>query len=403
MFICYNGLMRILLLSAILFLSACSAQPAAAELTPASQTPPPFATATLPPTATPRPSATAAIPTIAPTIAPVSALLTTQVNVRAAPDKSAAVLGLLGYGARVQVIGKDAAGQFWQIIYPENSTTTAWVAMAYAQMAEADAQVIPVVAARSPAAPTAPAVPVATGTSAAPTNTARVKAQIFVRSGPATTFADKGTINAGTIVTLLGRVQNNVWVQIKFDGGMDGKGWVAGAYLEAANFQGLPYFDNQGLPISTGNGTPNPPAGGPGQPVLTVTAYSPAAPDGDSEKNPAVKIVFSPDSAREFTYSSELSSPSGDGTDWVAFTPYEPTNQSTFVYFKLECSGNGAITATLELDGRPVPDSKTLVCGNYNLAMKVLGGTQYTLVLNADGTGSALRYVSYTLHIRSQP
>jgi hypothetical protein len=280
--------------------------------------------------------------------------------------------------------------------------------MAYAQIAEADAQAIPVVAASSPAAPTAaapgtPAAPDATGTTAALTHTARVKAQIFVRSGPATTFADQGTINAGAIVTLLGRVQNNVWVQIKFDGGVDGKGWVAGAYLEAADLQGLPYFDNQGLLITAGNGTPNPPSGGPGQPALTATAYSPAAPDGDSEKNPAVKIVFSPDSAREFTYSSDLSSPNGDGADWVAFTPYEPTNQSTFVYFKLECSGNGAVTATLELDGRPVPESKTLVCGNYDMAMKVLGGAQYTLVLNADGTGGALRYVSYILHIRSQP
>jgi len=113
-------------------------------------------------------------------------------------------------------------------------------------------------------------------------------------------------------------------------------------------------------------------------------------------------LQFSPDSAREFTFSSDLSSPDGDGTDWIAFTPYEPTNQSTYVYFKLECSGNEGITARLEKDGVPVPDVKPLVCGNYDLAMKVLGGKEYVLVLSADGSGSLPRYTRYNLYVRSE-
>jgi hypothetical protein len=206
-----------------------------------------------------------------------------------------------------------------------------------------------------------------------------------------------GTVNAGTIVALTGRNENNVWVQIQYDGGPDGKGWVAAAYLFGADLQGLPYFDNQGKLIFAPTAIANP-----GQPTLTATAFSPAIADGDSEQNPSVRLKFSPGGAGELTFSSDLSSPSGDTTDWVAFTPYEPANQSTYVYFKLECSGNGGITAILEKGGIPVPELKPLVCGNYDFAVQVLGGQEYMLVLNADGTGGPLRFVSYNLYIKSK-
>ncbi len=393
--------MRMPFLFLFLFLSACSSRVVSAEQVVPTSTSALFATATLVPTVTSRPSLTAAPPTIAPTISPILALLTAQVNVRAAPDKSASVLGLLNYGTRVQVIGKDLGSEWWQIIYPENSTTTGWVALTYVQIAEADARKIPVVQANSPTVTQLPAV--SAGTPEPVVHSAKLKAQINVRSGPGQAFESKGLLNAGTIVILTGRSQNNVWVQIKFDGGVDGKGWVAAAYLEAADLAGLPYFDNQGAPVAAEAGAPNPPAGTGGQPTSSPTAFSAAAPDGDSEKNPAAKIKFSPDSVREFIYSSDLSSPNGDPTDWVAFSAYEPTNQSTFVYFKLKCSGNGGITATLEQDGLPVAGARTIVCGNYDVAIKVLGGKEYILVLNADGSGGQLRYVSYTLTVTSLP
>jgi uncharacterized protein YgiM (DUF1202 family) len=389
--------MRKIFLLPILILTACSFQ-SAPQATP-TITPLPFATATLIPTFTPHPSATAGIPTIAPTIAPILVSLTAQVNVRIAPDAKATSLGLLNYGKKVQVIGKDASGKWWQIIYPENSTTTGWVTTQYAPVPEEDAKKIPVVA-DNPSAisvsnetPVAPAV--ANNTPTPAVRTASVKTQIFVRSGPGQTYDTLGTVNAGTIVTPTGRNENNVWVQIQFDGGAEGKGWVASAYLDGADLQGLPIFDNQGKLVFAPTAVLNP-----GQPTLTATAFSPAAIDGDSEQNPSVRLKFSPDGAGELTFSSELSSPNGDATDWVAFTPYEPTNQSTYVYFKLECRGNGGITATLEKDGIPVPEIKPLVCGNYDFAVQVLGGQEYMLVLNADGSAGPLRFVSYNLHIK---
>ena len=64
---------------------------------------------------------------------------------------------------------------------------------------------------------------------------------------------------------------------------------------------------------------------------------------------------------------------------------------------------NGGVTATLEKGGQIVPDSKQMVCGNYNLVMKVLGGQEYMLVLRADGSGGPLRFVDYTLTIKVTP
>jgi uncharacterized protein YgiM (DUF1202 family) len=388
------------LLIPILILTACSFQ-ATPQSTP-TVTPLPFATATLIPTLTPHPSATAGVPTVIPTISPVSASLTAQVNVRAAPDAKAISLGLLNYGTRVQVIGKDASGKWWQVIYPENSTTAGWVSAEYAPIPEGEAAKIPVAQTTNPPAAASalnetPLAPVANSTSTPASRTASVKAQIFVRAGPGQTYDSLGTVNAGTIVTLTGRNENNVWVQIQFDGGLDGIGWVAAAYLEGADLRGLPYFDNQGKLIFAPTAVSNP-----GQPTVTATAFSAAAADGDSEQNPAVRLKFSPDGAGELTFSSTLSSPSGDTADWVAFTPYEPTNQSTYVYFKLECSGNGGITAILEKNGIPVPEVKSLVCGNYDFAVQVLGGQEYMLVLSADGSGGGLRFVSYNLYIKSK-
>lgn len=396
--------MRKILFIPLLFLAACSAQ-ATPQATP-TLTPPPFATATLAPTFTPRPTFTAAPPTIAPTIQPVTASLTSQLNVRSAPNKDATSLGLLNYGSQVQVIGKDSSGKWWQIIYPENSATTGWVTAEYVPVPEADARKIPVVQAANPpdqppAATLAPnETPPAPTVELTPTpvaHTASLKAQIFVRTGPGQTYDTLGTLAAGTIVTLTGRNQNNVWVQIQFEGGVEGKGWVASAYLIGADLSGLPYFDNQGILIFAPTAALNP-----GQPTPTATGLSPAADDGDSEQNPAVRLAFSPDGAREFTFESDLSSPDGDNVDWVAFTPYEPTNQSTYLYFKLQCSGNGGITATLEKDGLPVKDARSLVCGNYDFAMQVLGGKEYMLVLKADGAGSLPRYTSYKLIIKSE-
>ncbi len=394
--------MRLIIIFSLIILTGCSTNLIPANLAPSTNVPLAFATATLLPTFTPRPSMTFTPPTIAPTVAPILANLKTQVNVRAKPDISAEVLGVISYGTRVQIIGKDPGSTWFQIIYPENSASYGWVNAAYVQVSEGDAKGIPVAQVdpsrlSTPSSADSLQSPPVNITATLPAErNGRVTKQIFVRVGPGQTFATLGTVNSGTTVILLGRNQNNVWIQIKFEAAANGKGWVAAAFLEGADLAGLPFFDNAGNQISEAV-----PVIISGKEILTPTAFSPAPVDGDSVQKPAVRIKFSPDGSREFTFSSELSSPSGDTEDYVAFTPYEATNQSTYLYFRLDCIGNGGITATLEKDGLPISDVKPIFCGNYDVVIKVLGGVEYTLLLKADGSGGPLRYVSYTLKVNS--
>lgn len=379
----------------LLLLSGCGA-PATPAVTE-TPSPLPFFTATLIPTFTPRPSVTPAPPTVAPTIAPLAGLITTQVNVRAAPDANASTLGLLNYNDQVQVIGKDLNEKWLVVIYPLNSATTAWVTASYVQFASGDLSGLPVIES------TAPAAPAGDGSQPAATPTpnqrfATLKQTINVRAGPASTYDTYGMLESGKVVVTTGRNEINTWIQIEFPGGADGRGWVAAAYVDGANLQGLPYFDNKGQLLFAPTAAANP-----GQPTLTPTGFAPAALDGDSEQKPGASLEFSPAGAQALSYSSELSAPNGDDVDWVAFIPYVPTSEAGYVYVRLDCKGNGGVTAVLEKDSLPVPGAPQLLCGNYGMAFKVLGGQPYMFVLRADGSGGPLRYVSYTLTISTNP
>ncbi len=53
-----------------------------------------------------------------------------------------------------------------------------------------------------------------------------------VRSGPATTFDIVGRIEAGSAISVVGRLETNDWWQIDFESGPEGKGWVSGEVVE---------------------------------------------------------------------------------------------------------------------------------------------------------------------------
>lgn len=375
-------------------LTACSAPSAAEPTATRTASPRPFFTATLPPTFTPRPSLTPAPLTIAPTFAPANGITNAQINVRSAPSSNASALGLLPASTTIQVIGRDSSDQWLMIIYPPNSSTTGWVAASFITLEGRELSSLPVMQASAPGLP-----PTLSEPSPSPNPYfATIKTTINVRSGPASTFDSLGMIETGKVVILNGRNQTNTWYRIYYPIGTQEIGWVAAAYVDAPNLQGLPYYDNQGnLVYAPGEG------GAPGQPTLTPTSFSPAAGDGDSEQNPAVRLEFSPSGAESFSYSSDVSSPTGDDADWVAFTPYLPTSEAGYVYLRLDCKGNGGITASLRKDGLPLSNAPQLVCGQYGLAVKVLGGQEYLLVLRADGSGGPLRYVSYTVKISLKP
>ncbi len=374
-----------------LLLAGCSFAVSVQE-TP-TPTPLPFYTATLLATATTQPSATYAPPTITPTIEPLEAVTNAQVNVRTGPAQTNASLGLIDFNTKIQIIGKDASSKWYRIAYKDVPSGMGWVTATFVNF-DGDVDKIPVVDAASEAATPPGGTPgTATPSPTAAGRTSSVTAKINVRSGPATSFDSLGMIEADTKVTLTGRNEINNWVQIEFADSPDGKGWVAALYLKDADLRGLPVYGNDGKLIS--GSTPNP-----NGPTPTPTGYAPAALDNDSASQPGARQTLSTDGTGTLIYSSDLSSPEGDDSDWVAFTLAGSANESGYLYFRLDCTGNDSIIATLEKDGKPAAEAKPLQCGVYDLGMKVLNGQEYMLVLHADTAGT-LRFVSYKVTIKA--
>ncbi len=380
-----------------LLLVGCNATISMDNATP-TLTPVPFYTATLAPTATPRETSTLVATPVPPTISPLEGTVGTQINIRSAPGQDAPAIGLLNAGMKVQVVGRDADGNWWQIVTDQSPNGTGWVTAAYVSGVEKDAVPVvdvPVAATALPPGVTAP--PPATATPAA--KTAVTTQMINVRAGPGTTFDALGMLQPNTPVTLTGRNETNTWIQVEYPAGTGQNGWVAALYLKIeVGLDGLPYYDNQGklkgIPTPAATFGPSP----------TATIVSAAAPDQDSREKPAASVAFSPDGTRVFTYTSDVSSPTGDGDDWISFVPYSPNpGQATYVYISLKCTGNGNITPELRMDGALVADFQGFACGNYDVAVRVLGGKTYTLGLKADGSAVDLRYVRYDLTIQMAP
>ena len=385
----------ILILLGCLLISACSVAIGEPEtVIPAT---PLFDTPTLPPTVTPRPTATLVTPSITPTVAPVEGTVTTQINVRAAPDKTAESLGLLKAGDKVQIIGQNPAGDWWQIQYTSSQTGTGWVSAAYIETASKPE--VPVI---NETAPSAQGTPGASPTPLAGV-TAKTLQKVNVRSGPGTSYNALGTIDNAQSLSLTGKNDGGTWLQIYYVGGPGDRGWVSSAYVQVDG-------DTNLLPVLNEEGTPVVETGTPQSEQPTATpVIAPAADDGDSAQKPAANIQFSPDSARQFTYSSSVSAPVGDTTDWVQFKPYSPQpGQTAPVSLGLACIGNGLLKVEMWQDDKPLDNWGTLPCGGELVlsaakgsgALALSGNSTYLLKLGAaEGTGG-LQSVLYTLTVK---
>ncbi|MDO9348331.1 MAG: hypothetical protein Q7T47_03525, partial [Anaerolineales bacterium] len=138
-------------------------------------------------------------------------------------------------------------------------------------------------------------------------------------------------------------------------------------------------------------------------PVSPSPTLGPASADGDSSAAPAVQVAFSPSGLRQFSYSSDLSSPQGDAEDWVEFTPYASLAGSPArILLSLACNGNGKLTVELWRNGAPLKDWSGLVCGDRDELLDLAAGQAYQFRLRAD-SGEGLRYVHYTLIVRNAP
>lgn len=328
-------------------------------------------TQTLPPPFTLAPTYTLLPPPPTPTPAPVDGTATTQINVRSQPSTSGEVLGIVAANARVQIIGKDPGGSWWQILYPAGIEGKGWVTAQYVTTAGT------------------PNVPVIGGGGTGQTNgnVAIIQQKINVRSGPGTDFNSLGTLNPQDVVNLTGKDASGAWLQIEFMAGPDGRGWINAAFAQAKGVENLPIITEAGLVVGTGTPTRIPPS-----PTSTII---PAPNDNDSQSSPAVNVDLDAET-KTLIYRSDVSTPEGDTEDWISFTSSSPTLLVT-----LECSEAGSVKA--ELFGGSGNTFPQFVCGEPTRRVEINTGVSYSVHLWAEPSLSGVRYSTYTITIEVIP
>jgi uncharacterized protein YgiM (DUF1202 family) len=336
-------------------------------------TPTVFGSATaLPTTLTPAPSKTPLPPPPQPTIAPVEGTASTQINVRAEPSTASNILGMITANTKVEILGKDPSGNWYQINYSQGVDGKGWVTAKYVTTA------------------TGTEVPVIGVDKSNPNNgnVAVVQQQINVRSGPGTSFNSLGTLNAQDVVNLIGKDANGAWLQIEFPqgSGPDSKGWVNAAFVQAKGVENIPIFTEAGEAIGTGT-----PTGIPFTPTPTVI---PAWVDNDSQNNPIASVTFEPLGTHTLIYSGDVSAPEGDSQDWIQFTSYNDS-----VLAKIECNDHNNLQASLFENGQPT--SFELACDNLFKEIKIKPGVVYFIQLQVQQPSSGLQYIHYTITIKT--
>ncbi len=271
---------------------------------------------------------------------------------------------------KVQIVGKDPGGNWWQILYDQGIDGKGWVTAQY--VTTADAGAIPVVGAN----PTDPNIE----------NVAIVQQQINVRSGPGTSFNSLGTLNAQDVVSLTGKDANGAWLQIAFTAGPDGKGWINAAFVRAEGVENLPIITEAGQVVGTGTPT--------GIPLTTTPTVIPAWEDQDSQSNPVANIILEQNGTHAFIYDGDVSYPQGDTEDWISFQPYQ-----AIVFASLTCSGNTALQADLYENGSPM--DLQIACDEGIRQIFVKPMSIYSVRIYITQTSGPLQYIQYTIKIES--
>ncbi len=153
--------------------------------------------------------------------------VTEGANIRSGPATTFERVGQLAAGSTIAVIGKTAAGDWWQVNFPRGSDNTAWVNAEIVEFVGASVTV-PVVE-----APAAPATLAAT----APITTTPASVTIpaggaNVRSGPGQNFKSVGRLEEGATASVTGKDDSGQWWQIEYPAGENGLGWVAAAVVD---------------------------------------------------------------------------------------------------------------------------------------------------------------------------
>lgn len=326
-------------------------------------------TATISPTLTPQPTQTPLPAPFTPTVTPVEGITSTQINVRAEPSTASTVLGIILPNMRVEIIGQDPGGSWWQILYPQGTWEKGWVTAQY------------ITTASTPNVPVIGGGPNPNDGSVA--ITAIVEQQLNVRSGPGADFNSLGTLNPQDVVGLIGKDANGIWLQINFTAGPDGKGWISAAFVQVQGVENLPIVAASGAIVGTGTPTEIP--------FTPTPTLIPAPIDNDSAQAPAKNISLSATGSRSFQYSSDVSSPNGDNEDWIQFIPFTGA-----IRLVLDCVGNGTLALEVFENNNTV---QNMICGEIAV-VKTTPGRQYNIHLKSNASNE-LQYTLYRLWVDS--
>lgn len=132
-----HAFLKIIPLLVVFGLLACQLDSLLSATAPtATSTRAPTATRTVIPTV---PVAVAIVPTAppAPTVTPapiVATITTDNLRVRSAPSTSGAIVDKLNKNDKIQVVGKNVAGDWLQIPLPSNPNSRGWISAQFAQL-----------------------------------------------------------------------------------------------------------------------------------------------------------------------------------------------------------------------------------------------------------------------------
>ncbi|MBI5944088.1 MAG: SH3 domain-containing protein [Chloroflexi bacterium] len=349
------------LLAVLILCSSCGLNIANTGAVPPT---PGFVTSTLPPTKiplltrTPLPTTPTAVVIEETAVISVEGTTTTQLNVRAEPSTASETLGIINQFAAVQVIGKDASGSWFQIIYAESEAGKGWVRAEYVQVKDAAAEI--------------PILGSVTGSGSGVSGL--VIQKVNVRNGPGINFESLGVLNPNDVIFITGKDASDEWLQIEYTNAVDGKGWAAVKYLQVEGLDSIPVIGAEEQATETPS-----------------AVFIPAFQDGDSMQAPMAAAVFSAAGTRVLQVNGDVSSPDGDREDWIQFTPYTQS-----VSFEAKCAGG---TLRVELwHGSQLEKDIAPACGENFIT--TTPGQVYFLRLQTDGGIEALN-VQYKLKISS--
>ncbi len=262
---------------------------------------PDFVTATLPLTQTLQPATTSPSPATLPIVSLIEGTTTTQINVRSEPSTIGNSFGTIAAFSKVQIIGRESNGAWYQIVYSNSPDGKGWVTATYVQV-DATAE-IPVVE---------------TGTTSGLSVNGLVVQPVNVRSGPGTNYESLGTLSPNDVVKVTGKDPGSSWLQIDFK---SEAGWVATEFLKVDGIDGLPVTANSTQASTT-------------EEVATLEpSLSPSPQDGDSMQMPSAAVTLSTAGTDAFQFDGNVSSPSGDTEDWLQFKSVGST-----VILEVKCS-----------------------------------------------------------------